>query len=677
MKPKQLLPLVVILAALAGLVAYRQMQREPASIEQQYALKALLPAELDKAKIAKIELYAGAKPETKLVLERDGDAGKWKLSSRWDAPVAQDKIDKFLGTLAGLSGEFRATVSGDGQKEYSLDDATGFHVIGYASGAAEPSFHLINGKSPDFGLAFARSAGSDDVHLINVSLRREAGIFTLEMGDAPEADVWLDKTMFETPSEKIKAVSLVYPDKELSVELREKAAEAPKPEENKPEETPGAEKPAADKPAEAPAKQFEWAVAKGGLGTEFHANAGANLARRLSRINATDLVDPAKKADYGLEPAQYRATLTIEGQEAPLVIEAGRPAGDTYAYFRVAGRERDLVYKVSGADFEQIFYKGGEFFELPGVLVDKGEVDAIEYTTGGRTTKLAREGETWKVVEPKTELVMESDAIDNLVRTLISWKAEDYADAPEGKSLDAPVDKVIFRGPKIEHTIELGGETPAKGRYARLDGRPQVLVMAASDVPSVFVPYANLFQAKLFDVASSSFTKITLTKGGESAVLERKPSDIDWTVAIGGGAAEPAEQNTAEEVAGALAGLVADDFDFTEGRPAGTVFGTAAFTTPDGKDQQIQIEIAQPDGKHPVTRAGSSVVYLLPKTVIENVFVDFAKLKPAPAPASAPAAAPAVDGVAPAADAASAPPDSATPPAALAESAPAPADQPK
>ena len=48
---------------------------------------------IDKTKLAKIEMYAGGKPTEKVVLEREGDGTKWKISSQYGAPVAQEKID--------------------------------------------------------------------------------------------------------------------------------------------------------------------------------------------------------------------------------------------------------------------------------------------------------------------------------------------------------------------------------------------------------------------------------------------------------------------------------------------------------------------------------------------------------------------------------------------------------
>lgn len=630
MKPKNLIVLAVILAALAGLVFMRQQQQQPPSIEEQYTLKQMLPQEIDKSKIAKLELYAGAKPDQKLVLERTGEGEKWKIASKWDAPVAQAKIDEFLATLEKLEGEFRATAPGDALKSYSVDDEGGFHVIGYTAGAAEPAFHIVSGKSPQFETAFARLQGSEDVYHINISLRREAGIYTVEMADAPEHGIWLDKAAFETPEDSIKAVTLSYPDKEVSLALREKpkaadaSAEAP------------AEAEAA--PAAEPAQpEFEWAVASGGPETDFNTNAGANLARRLSRINATDVMDPAMESALGLAEPKYRATVTIDGQAGPIVIEAGRPADDTFAYIQIAGRTPAHIYKVNGFDFEQIFHKGGEFFELPGVLVDEKEVESIEYTTGGRTIKLAHEGEGWKITEPKADLAADPATVDDLVRSLISWKADDYADSPDGKGLESPADRVTFRGPNVEHTIELGGTAPSDGRYARLDGRPRVLVMSEPDAAAIFASAGDLFQTKLFDVDSSAISKVTLNKSDSAVRIERNADDTGWLVAIGDGPAEPADDGNVEEVIASIAGLDADDFDFSEVRTMGNVLGTIAFMKADGTEQSVTVENPSQGNLHPVTKPGVNAVYLVPGAQIESIFVDPATLKPVPAPAEAPA----------------------------------------
>ena len=100
---------------------------------------ALMPQNFDVAGLSRIEMYAGAKPDAKVVLEREANGTKWKVASKFGAPASQDKMDEYLKILKGLKGEFRAQASGDALKDYSLDDEGGFHVLGYAAGSDAPA----------------------------------------------------------------------------------------------------------------------------------------------------------------------------------------------------------------------------------------------------------------------------------------------------------------------------------------------------------------------------------------------------------------------------------------------------------------------------------------------------------------------------------------------------------
>ncbi len=635
MKPKQLIILVVVLAVLAGLVFLRQSQNAPVSLEDQYRLQTLMPQNFDVAGLSRIEMYAGAKPDQKVVLEREANGTKWTIATKFGAPANQEKMDGYLKTLKELKGEFRAEVTGDGLKDFNLDDAGGFHVLGYAAGSDAPALHLINGKSPDFGQAFARTADGKEVYVIPVSLRREAGIFTVEMGDAPEGTHWLDKTVLELDSDKVKAAELTYPDKAISFELQKKetpAAETATPEE---EANPAESEPAGEESPESPAdaapaetvEEWNWVVTKGGPGTEFHSNAAANLARRLARISATDVVDPAKRADWKLDPAQYRATVTVEGRESPLVIEAGRPDGDTYAYLQLPGSGRDVVYKVSGYDFEQLFQGGGEYFELPGVLVEKSAVNSIEYTLGDRHVALAQDAGKWILMAPKTDLAAEQTGIDALVRSLLAWKAGDYADSPDGKGLDSATDTITFAGPDATHTIALGATAPGKGRYARLDGGDQVLVMSEADVAAIFKPYAQLFNTDIFDVEDIAIEELTVTKGETSYRLERTGDDT-WNV-IQGDATEAADADKVADVLFALSGLRAQDLHFPEARAPGDIFGTINMKLDDDSELGMTVERSA-EGAFAVTKPGVNAVFDVAANQIAKIFAEPAELKPAP-----------------------------------------------
>jgi hypothetical protein len=646
MKPKQLVPLVVILAVLAGLVFLRQTQNRPASLEQQYTLHALLPEAIDAAKLARIEMYAGAKPDEKLVLEREVNGTKWSIASKFGAPVDPEKIDDYLQVLKSLQGEFRAEAAGDSLKDYSLDEEGGFHVLGYNSDSEEPQFHIVNGKSPDFQKAFARAAGGSDVYEIDVSLRRKAGIYTVEMGDTPQATHWLDKTVLDLESDKIKAVALEYPDKTVAFELQKKVAPDGQNAESASEEGAGdpeaapegeSNEAAQDEGPKEEIVEWNWVVTQGGPGTEFHSNAASNLARRAAQVRATDVVDPAEKAALGLDPPQYRATLTVEGQETPVVLEAGRPAGDTYAYMQIAGADRDIVYKVSGYDFEQIFQKGGEFFELPGVLVEAKDVNKIEYTLGDRKAALEQRDGAWKATAPVTDVPADQAALDRLARTLLAWKADDYADSAEGKGFDAATDEVTFSGAGVSHAIALGAEAPGQGRYARLDAGKEVLVMSESDVAAIFQPYAGLFQPAVFDVDEAAIETIAVAKGDSSFRLERAGEDV-WNLVVGD-APEEADTGKVSDLLFALVDLEADDLEFRKTRTPGDVFGSVSFTIEDGAEFKMTVERST-EGEFSVTKPGVNAVYRVPATSMARIFAEPDELRPAPpaAPEEAPAA---------------------------------------
>ena len=221
MKPKNLVPLAIILVVLTGLVLLRQSGRETATLTEQVQLTALVPEDLDRDDIARIELHAGGKADETLVLEKESAGDNWILLTHYDSPVLQTKVDELFDVLIALKGEYRATPSTDGLDAYDLGDETAFHVKGFAAGASEPLFHVLTGKAPTFGDAFARAAGGEDVYVIDKNIRREAGIYTLDLSDPPEPGFWLNKKVLDLESDAIKRLALNYPDKALAFEYQE------------------------------------------------------------------------------------------------------------------------------------------------------------------------------------------------------------------------------------------------------------------------------------------------------------------------------------------------------------------------------------------------------------------------------------------------------------------------
>ena len=622
MKPKQLVPLAIVLVVLGALVLFKQAGQEQVSLTEQVQLTSLLPDDLDREKIAKIEIHAGGKADDALVLARDASGDAWVVASHFDAPVKPDKIGEFLDTLTALQGEYRASASGDALTAYDLEDETGFHVKGFAEGSEEPLFHLVTGKAPSYGNAFARVAGGEDIFVIDVNLRREAGIYTVVLSDTPEPNIWLDKQVLDLEQDKITHIALSYPDKELAFEYRlvEQPEEEPQDEDS--------EEDSEDTPPQPPVEEYAWVVTSGGTGEELNATALTNLTRRLANLSASDIVDPGNTAEWALDAPDHIFRLRVEGRDDEIVLELGRPEEDRYGYLRLPDAKKNMVYKISGYDVEQIFAEGGTYFELPGILVDEEDVDRIEYSSDEGVVVLSNEEDTWSIEQPIADVAVVEGKLDTLVRTLLSWKATDYSDTPEGTGLDGETKSVKFSGEGLAHTIVVGGKAASrKGYYARLDQLDQVLVMSERDHANIFVTRSELFDRDVLDLDEADITRVEITRGEQVLILEE--GEDGWTVATGDEVNE-ADEDAATDVRAALSGLSAEKLLF-EGSPAGEMLGSVALTSDDGEEYRLNVHVEE-EGLHAVTLPGKSTGYWIAAADVERLFPDLDALKKADAP---------------------------------------------
>ena len=634
MKPKQLVPLAIVLALLAGLVLLRQSGRDTPSLTEQVKLTSLLPEDLDRADIAKIEIHAGAKADEAVVLARESSGEGWIVSSHFDAPVKADKIEKFLDNLTRLKGEFRAsTASGEGLSAYDLEEETGFHVKGFSEGPEELLFHLVTGKAPDYGNAFARAADGEDVYVIDVNLRREAGIYTVELSDSPAPGIWLDKQVLDLEQDKIKAISLIYPDKELAFEYR--LIEQP---EEEPGEEPGEEpeedseedaKPVVPAAPQPPVEEYAWVVASGGTGEDLNATALTNLTRRLANLSASDIVDPSKTTDWKLDAPDHICRIRLDGQDEEIVLELGRPEEERYGYLRLSNAKKNIVYKINGYDVEQIFAEGGTYFELPGILVDEEDVDRIEYSTDEGSVVLSRIEDIWSVVEPSADVAVVQYKLNTLARTLLSWKASDYADGSEGTGLDGEAKSVKFSGEGFAHTIAVGAKAASrKGYYARLDRLDQVLVMSERDHANIFVTPSELFDRDVLDLDEADITWVEIIRGEQVLTLEE--GDEGWTVAAGVDEVHEADEDAAADLRLALSGLSAEKLLF-EGGATGEMLGSVVLTSDDGEEYRLNVH-SEEAGLHAVTLPGRETGYWIAAADVERLFPDLDALRKADAP---------------------------------------------
>mgnify|MGYP005851465939 CR=1 FL=1 len=448
---KKLIPLVVIIVVLAGLAAWkRTSQQRPESLAVQARLEPLAPQGVSKDEIVKIELYSGSKPDEKVVLQKQGS--DWTLTSQYDAPANDDTVSRFLEGMLGLKGEFRATADNDEKLAlYNLKEDQSFVVRLFRSGSEDPVVDLQVGKAPDFKSVFMRRAGENKIFVEAFNPRREAGVTDAGADSVPRPTRWLKTELLKLDQDRIAKVAITMPDKSVVFERHEKPSAESQSQATAEE---GENKSEEQKPESPKQPEYEWKLASGGFAQSFSEMELKTLLGRFTNLYISDVVDPSKKAEYGLDPPQYKVVVTLDsGEETILLGGRDKPGGETYV--TLASDASGRVYKMSKYNFEQIFFKGSPLFSLPGLTLNKDDLSRIVIETPQGSMVLDRDDQQqWQVREPAVPLQLKKQAIDDLVSAVSAVKPTDYADA----SVDiGPLNRrVTLQAGVTTHQLDLG-----------------------------------------------------------------------------------------------------------------------------------------------------------------------------------------------------------------------------
>ncbi len=644
MKIKTILPFIVILAILVGLVIWQKVNVKPvAPIATQIGLETLVPEGLLKDSIKKIEMYVGASPDTKVVLERDGDA--WRITSLYNAPGNKETIDGFLEKLLGLKGEPRA--KGDTEERlasFALTDKEAFHICAYASDAETPAMNVLFGKSADFRTVFLRKADDTRVYVESTNLRREAGLSDSGEETTPKPEKWLQTKILEQPDKGITKLAVKYPDKELVLTREEEVKETEPAVVEGENEGEGAPKPE-------PEVTYKWVLSSGGFNNEIKEAEVKTLLTRFANLTVTNVADPARKAELGFEDPKFSITLSREN-EADIVLVGGcdKPGGDTF--IKQVGAEPDLIYQISKYNFEQIFLQGSKLFTLPEWAENKEKLRTISVSGPQQNIKLAWEENAWKLVEPALSLEVQKTAVNNLVSAVTSLKPVDYADA--GRELGA-FDTIVTvtREDGTSRTLSIGQPSLSiDGRYARLDGSDATLVLSRADAEKLTLPVRDLFVLSVLDFDVQKVKQMHDTGEGADLMLSREAGSSQWNGTYNGAVIAP-EPVKVDDLINALNDFQMDDFLMGRSFESVTAASKAVVTLEDGSETVIAVG-PEVEGKYEIAITGMPCVFianLADLTGIISQVSAFASMTPPPAPAPdasgtvAPASSPETTGV--------------------------------
>lgn len=542
MNAKTLIILAVILVALAVLVVVRQSGRERPTLIEQARVEVLMPPGITAANLKRIELYAGNAPDEKLVVARADVNAPWRVVSHFDAPATDDMVTRFTDALFKLRGDLREeAVAPERLAEFGLGEEAAFHVAAYTDAGETPAVHLLLGKAAQGGTVFMRRAGEMTIFDDKTNLRTTAGIYGEDQ--QPQSSNWLEKRVLDLdPETTLTRVAVTLPDKQITF-AREQAPQ-PETETESEEDTP--------EPVEAPAPEFVWTVVEGGPEAEFKPAIWENNVRSLMSLRASDIVDPAPLADYGLDAPAYRAVISVEGREDDIVIEGGRPTRTGEGFVRVVGVEPPVVYKLFTSTFEQVFPKTGNLFEFPRLAgnVTADGIERIEIAHEGAPSIVLEQGDdAWRVVQPAADLAAQEDTVRQAAAALASAAPADYAGADaETGPFDWTITATIDGEPRVLH---LGADSKSiDGVYARFGDAPAVYTLSRTDANRLMLAPKDLFQMKLLDVAMGDVASIEAVMPDKRVRLEKQGEN--WVADAEGGPFEPDQALARTLAAGVL-----------------------------------------------------------------------------------------------------------------------------
>jgi hypothetical protein len=334
MKPKFLAILggvVVVLALVSWATSSKYSTAEGGGFEP------ILDATLDTGSVQSVKAWIGSSPDSAVELARAGDG--WEVATRWGWPAKPEQVVKLFDDLAGLKGEKRASseaVLGD----FRIDDAGALHVAGFGTGGTE-LFHLLVGKGALRGGEFVRKNGSNDVYLTPARLASSFGIWGDEP-KPPDQKRWINLQVHKAERNDVDRIVLREGSREIVFEKEFSEVVAPPPAKADTAGSP-ADTAAVAPPAGPTIDRTKWTWKPDRQGP-FDQSTVDGILSTLCSIYATDVVDPAGIADYGLgEEARVAELAFQDGTTKSIRFGNVSKADEGRVYFQVGdGRPAEI-----------------------------------------------------------------------------------------------------------------------------------------------------------------------------------------------------------------------------------------------------------------------------------------------------------------------------------------------
>jgi hypothetical protein len=194
--------------------------------------------------------------------------------------------------------------------------------------------------------------------------------------------------------------------------------------------------------------------------------------------------NPAKPADFGLDPPAAEVRLDVKGRKDPLVLLVGAksPTG-AWVYAKEGGKSAVMtISEVAGRDVARPV---GDFRDKTVIAFDKKNVSGVDLEVGGdQILLISDEPRKWRIVKPNAYRA-DSDMVSDFLDKLESAKIKEFvADSPPSLApygLDKPATVTIWTGKdkdRSSKTLLFGrGDLEKKGVYVMRAGEPAVMLV--------------------------------------------------------------------------------------------------------------------------------------------------------------------------------------------------------
>ena len=573
MKNKHIVLMVVILVVLAGLYLAQRARERRARAQQDAAggFERLLPADFAPDDVRKFVFYAGTNRENAVTVEEID--GLWRLPGRFNALAKTNKVEELLEHVSALEGEVRSE-SPDVLDEYDLQPDASLHLI-LTDRRDNAEHHLLIGKkgqAPQTG--FVRKDGADTVYLVGQDLRRDYNLWGEDLTD-PDAKVWIELQMAQIDTNDVRRLALATPWKRMVVEKREVEIEEPAAtdvdEPGEPgtgaqeqdadvaAETSDASPDAADAaeagaPGEAEAgeelpaedeapeikTEWKWSVVEPAEGYALSEKGVQNWLQALERLNASDVVDPAKTDEYGFDDPQFTLDIGLaDGRTATLEVgDEVEEGSGAERYARI--RDDESVFTIAGWSLKNAIRKARDVFDIAPVTADRETIQTLtlRYADGKGSLRFARDGEEWTLAEPALGLEPVKSTVDGAVGQMASVRAEDIVTTP---GFDGGVDPpqgaaTIGLEDGGSRTLVFGDTVPiaSPDRFAAWQGEDGLFVVAGSLYTQVMREPGRFLNLELINVDTSRVAQVTLVDGDrEILVMPSEDEEGFWRFRMG------------------------------------------------------------------------------------------------------------------------------------------------